>query len=402
VERKVATVLFADLVGSTELGEDDPERTRALLDRFFAAMAEEVERVDGTVEKFAGDAVMAAFGAPTALEDHAERALHAALAMRSRLPELSDRLQLRIGVNTGEVVVDADAHSSFVTGDVVNVCARLEQNAEPGEILVGERTVQAARGAFEFESPVRIDAKGKRDGVPCRRLLRALTLMRPRGASGLNQSFVGREAELGSLRAVYRRAVETREPHVVTIVGDAGVGKTRLVRELWQWLGEQPEQPVRRTGRCLAYGSGITYWPLREVLHEHFDLREGDPQGARERLRGREILGLALGLDVAGDLHPLAARDRLRDAWFELLEEIAAERPVALLVEDVHWAEDPCSSCSSARSATSVARSSCWQPRVPSSTGEVGAEMRPCSSLRRSTERRPPRCSRACRTRRAN
>ena len=161
MERKVATVLFADLVGSTGLGEDDPERTRALLDRFFAAMAEEVERVGGTVEKFAGDAVMAAFGAPAAQEDHAERALHAALAMRERLPQLSERLELRIGVNTGEVVVDPDAHSSFVTGDAVNVCARLEQNAEPGQILVGERTAQAARGAFEFGDARRSRGEGE-------------------------------------------------------------------------------------------------------------------------------------------------------------------------------------------------------------------------------------------------
>ena len=154
-ERKLATVLFADLVGSTELGgSQDPERTRALLNRFYDAMAEEIEHAGGTVEKFAGDAVMAAFGAPAALEDHAERALHAALAMQRRVRELDERLQLRIGVNTGEVVVGRPREgSSFVTGDPVNVAARLEQAAEPGEILVGERTVAAVRGAFEFGEP---------------------------------------------------------------------------------------------------------------------------------------------------------------------------------------------------------------------------------------------------------
>ena len=174
MERKVATVLFADLVGSTTIGEADPESVRVLLDRFFAAMAEEVERVGGTVEKFAGDAVMAAFGAPAALEDHAERALHAALAMRERLPELDPSLALRIGVNTGEVVVDPDAHSSFVTGDAVNVCARLEQGADPGQIVVGERTAQAARGAFEFGDLRHVDAKGKSEPVACRLLVRSL------------------------------------------------------------------------------------------------------------------------------------------------------------------------------------------------------------------------------------
>jgi len=151
-ERKLATIVFADLVGSTELGgSQDPERTRALLDRFYDAMAGEIERAGGTVEKFVGDAVMAVFGAPAALEDHAERALHAALAMLNRTRELDERLELRIGVNTGEVVVGrAREGSSFVTGDPVNVAARLEQGAAPGEILVGERTAVAVRGAFEL------------------------------------------------------------------------------------------------------------------------------------------------------------------------------------------------------------------------------------------------------------
>ena len=163
-ERKLATVLFADLVGSTAMADDqDPERTRLILDRFYDAMAEEVERCGGTVEKFAGDAVMAAFGAPTALEDHAERALHAGLAMQRRLREMfGERLALRIGANTGEVIVGRPREgSSFVTGDAVNVAARLEQAAAPGEILAGERTVTAARGAFEFGDPQTTEAKGK-------------------------------------------------------------------------------------------------------------------------------------------------------------------------------------------------------------------------------------------------
>jgi class 3 adenylate cyclase len=342
VERKVATVLFADLVGSTELGEQDPERTRAVLDRFFAAMAEEVERAGGTVEKFAGDAVMAAFGAPAALEDHAERALHAALAMQRRLPDLSERLELRLGVNTGDVVVDEEAESSFVTGDAVNVCARLEQNADSGEILVGERTVQAARGAFEFGAARAIAAKGKAEPVAARPLVRALTLMRPRGVPGVASVFAGRDEELAQLQEAYAHAARDGQPHLVTIAGDAGVGKSRLVRELWQWLGEQPEAPLRRAGRCLPYGNGITYWPIREVLQEQLGLGGAEPPDAVRRALGeRAILGLALGVDVAGDLHPLAARDRLRDAWVSFLDDLVAERPLALLIEDVHWAEPP-------------------------------------------------------------
>jgi class 3 adenylate cyclase len=155
-ERKLATVLFADLVDSTAAaGEQDPERTRARLERFYDAMSAEIEGAGGTVEKFAGDAVMAAFGAPEALEDHAERALHTALAMQRRLEAVfAGELSLRIGVNTGEVVVGRPREgSSFVSGDAVNVAARLEQAAEPGEILAGERTVSAVRGAFEFGEP---------------------------------------------------------------------------------------------------------------------------------------------------------------------------------------------------------------------------------------------------------
>jgi class 3 adenylate cyclase len=342
VERKVATVLFADLVGSTELGEQDPERTRALLDRFYAAMTEEVEQAGGMVEKFAGDAVMAAFGAPAALEDHAERALHAALAMQRRLGEIDRRLELRIGVNTGELVVDDDAPSSFVTGDVVNVCARLEQSAEPGEILVGERTVSAARGAFEFDGPLEVEAKGKSEPVACRRLVRALAPARPRGVAELPRPFVGRVRELEALRAAYHGAVEAGEPQLVLVVGDAGVGKSRLVRELLDWLAAQPERPLLRVGRCLSYGTGITYWPIREILQEHLGLADRAPaQAVAARLGERAILGLVLGLDVNLDLHPLAARDRCRDAWVELLSEAAASAPLVLLVEDVHWAEEP-------------------------------------------------------------
>ncbi len=339
------TVLFADLVGSTELaGAQDPERTRAMLDRFYEAMAAEIERAGGTVEKFIGDAVMAAFGAPAAQEDHAERALHAALAMQHSLEELfGDELSLRIGVNTGEVVVGHPREgSSFVSGDAVNVGARLEQAAAPGEILVGERTVAAVRGAFELDELRTVGAKGKPDGVVCRRLVRALTLMRPRGVGGLRRVFVGRETELELLRASYRDAIDRGEPRLLTIIGDAGVGKTRLLRELWAWLAEQEPQPLQRTGRCLSYGQGFAYLPLAEVLKEHFGLLDTDPpERVLPRLGGRQLLALALGLDVAGELHPLVARDRFQDAWTEFLTELAAERPTVLLVEDLHWAEQP-------------------------------------------------------------
>jgi class 3 adenylate cyclase len=339
-ERKLATVLFADLVGSTAIGgSQDPERTRVMLNRFYDAMAAEIEQAGGTVEKFVGDAVMAAFGAPAALEDHGERALHAALTMQRRLKELfGERLALRIGVNTGEVVVGRPREgSSFVTGDAVNVGARLEQAAAPGEILVGERTAAAVRGAFELGEPMTIEAKGKPDGLICRRLVRALTLMRPRGVGGLRSAFVGRERELAELRAAYERG----QPRLAAVVGDAGVGKSRLMRELWAWLAEQEPQPLQRTGRCLSYGHGTAYWPLAEVLREHFGILDTDPPDViAERLGVRRYLGLTLGLDPGEELHPLKARERLHDAWAEFLSELVRERRVVLLVEDVHWADD--------------------------------------------------------------
>ena len=343
-ERKLVTVLFADLVDSTALAAaQDPERTRITLDRFYEAMAAEIADAGGTVEKFAGDAVMAAFGAPDALEDHAERALHAALAMRRRMQTLfGDALALRIGINTGEVVVGKPREgSSFVTGDAVNVGARLEQAAERDEILVGDRTASLVRGAFEFGDARRVEAKGKEGGVAGAPLVRALSLMRPRGVGGLRRTFVGRAEELDLLLATYARGTRQGSPHLVTIMASAGVGKTRLVRELWERLGAESPEPLRRTGRCLAYGRGITYWALGEVLKEHFEILESDPPGTvRERLGTQQILGLALGLDVASDLHPLGAREQFQAAWIDLLDELTRERPVVLLLEDLNWAED--------------------------------------------------------------
>jgi class 3 adenylate cyclase/tetratricopeptide (TPR) repeat protein len=344
-ERKLATVLFADLVGSTELGaSQDPERTRTMLDRFYDAMGDEISRVGGTVEKFAGDAVMAVFGVPVAQEDHVERGLHAGLAMRRRLDELfGGALSLRVGINTGEVVVGrAREQSSFVTGDAVNVAARLEQAAEPDEILVGERSAALVAGAFEFEASMRVEAKGKAEGVECRRLVRALSLMRPRGVPGLRPAFVGRDDELGVLRHAYERVRATSEPQAATIMGEAGVGKTRLLRELWEWCGREAPEVVRRTGRCAPYGLARTYQPIGEIVREHFGIPGGEsPERVLAVLADRKILALALGLDVAGDLHPIEARDRLHEAWIELIGEIAAKQPLALLVEDVHWAEEP-------------------------------------------------------------
>ena len=343
IERKVATVLFADLVGSTALaGSEDPERTRAHLDRFYEAMSAEIGEAGGTIEKFAGDAVMAVFGAPAAQEDHAERALTAACSMRRRLGELfGGRFRLRIGVNTGEVVIGQPrVGSSFATGDAVNVAARLEQAAEPGEILVAERTAAVIRGTFEFDEPRAVMAKGKPEGVVCRRLVRALASSRPGGAA-VGTPFVGRGRELDLLQAAYRRVVGNRRPELVLIVGEAGVGKTRLVREALDRLGSESPVPRTLAGRCPAYGRGITYRALAEVLRQHLGGVDSEPELLLAELEDGKILGLTFGLDAPADVHPFVARSRLEAAWLRLLEELSGEQAVVLLLEDLHWAEDP-------------------------------------------------------------
>jgi class 3 adenylate cyclase len=342
-ERKLVTVLFADLVGSTTYaGDRDPERVRVQLERYYDAMRDEIERTGGTVEKFAGDAVMAVFGAPAAFEDHAQRALHAGLAMQQRMTELfADELRMRVGVNTGEVVVGAAREgSSFVTGDAVNVADRLQKAADPDELLAGERTVAMTEGAFELGAPRLVQAKGKADGVTGVPVLRALSVTRPRGVSSGARLFVGRQAELDLLGATYRRALANQEAHLATIVGEPGIGKSRLVLELQRLLDTDDRPVLWLSGGCLAYGDGITYWPVGEVLRQHYGLREGDsPAAVMQRLGKDEILGLALGLDVAGELHPLDARERLHSAIVAFLEDRAAEGPTVLLVEDIHWAE---------------------------------------------------------------
>jgi class 3 adenylate cyclase len=318
-ERKLVTVLFADVTSSTALGDQlDPERLRALLAEYFAAMSAVIGSWGGTVEKYIGDAIMAVFGAPLVREDDAERALHAALEMLERLEsvneELSRRhgvsLRVRIGVNTGEVVAPQGGAASgqlIVSGDAVNVAARLEQAADPGTVLVGERTYLAARYAFEFDQPAQLTVRGKPEPIPARRLLEA----RPeaaRGIPGLQAPMVGRERELGAVLGLLDEARETAEPRLVLIYGPAGIGKSRLVRETL--IGaEQRRTDVRiLRGRCLAAGHGITFWALGEILRAACDISLGDSaEASRDKLR--EALGttgaiLCRERDDAGAVRP--------------------------------------------------------------------------------------------------
>ena len=273
------------MTGSTALGDQlDPERLRALLGAYFHTMSAVVEAWGGSVEKFIGDAVMAVFGVPNVREDDAARALQAALEMRERLVELNQQLardhnvtlEIRTGVNTGEVVAPmGDSPSQrIVAGDAVNVAARLEQVAEPGTILVGERTHAATSTGFEFEAPTRVTLKGKPEPLPAYRLLRALPES-TRGIPGLRAPLIGRDAELATLLAAMDEAAETGSPRLVLVFGPAGIGKSRLSAEFV--AAAQERRPGLRylRGRCLAAGEGITYWALAEILRGAFAHRAG-------------------------------------------------------------------------------------------------------------------------------
>ena len=310
--RKVVTVLFCDLVGSTALGEQtDPEALRALLGRYFERMSGIIESHGGTVEKFIGDAVMAVFGVPQVHEDDALRACRAAVEMRDALPTLG--IQGRIGVNTGEVVTGTAER--LVTGDAVNVAARLEQAAAPGEVLIGASTHEPVRGAVDAEPVAPLVLKGKAEPVAAFRLLTAHAAPERRHDS----VFVGRERELGLLSEAWERAVGEQRCEVVTVVGDPGIGKSRLAAEA---LASTDARVVR--GRCLPYGAGITYWPVVEVIKQ-LDVLPTEPAAAG-------ALRSLLGESDAG-----TSAEEIGWAFRKLLEEQA---PLVVVFDDIQWGEE--------------------------------------------------------------
>ena len=309
------TVLFCDLTGSTALGETlDPERLRALLARYFERMKAIVERHGGSVEKFIGDAVMAVFGVPVLHEDDALRALRSAVEMREALPELG--LQGRIGVMTGEVVTGTEER--LATGDAVNVAARLEQAAQPGEVLVGEPTLALVGGAAEVEPVEPLELKGKAEPVPAYRLLRVRDAPERRHEA----LFVGRERELSILGEAWERVQAEERCELVTLVGDAGVGKSRLVAE---FLHDLEARVVR--GRCLPYGEGITYWPVVEVLKQLDDV----PADENAAVAIRSLLG---------ETEATTSAEEIAWAFRKTLEQTAAERPLVVVFDDIQWGEE--------------------------------------------------------------
>jgi class 3 adenylate cyclase/tetratricopeptide (TPR) repeat protein len=344
------TVVFCDVTGSTSLGEArDPESVRRVLARYFEQARAALERHGGTVEKFIGDAVMAVFGVPTLHEDDALRAVRAAAELRERLGELNEelerdwgvRLETRTAVNTGDVI--AGSAETLVTGDAVNVAARLEQVAAPGEVLLGETTYTLVRDAVSVERIEPMELKGKRQPVRAYRLLEVRA-----GAAGrerrLDSPMVGRDRQLALLLRAFDNAASDRTCHLFTILGAAGVGKSRLVEE---FLGSVPAETSVLRGRCLPYGEGITFWPLAEAVREAAALDERDePEAAGVKLasllegdesaeRIAERVAALIGLVEAT---PGGEEESLW-AVRKLFERLARDRPLVIVFDDVHWGE---------------------------------------------------------------
>ncbi len=349
-ERRIVTVLFADVTGSTALGEAfDPEDVRAHLTRYYDIARDVVSAHGGTLEKFIGDAVVAVFGLPQAHGDDAQRAMSAALEIRDRVradPKLAPQLPVRIGVNTGEVVAKRDSASDFlITGDAVNVAARLQQTAEPWTILCGERTARAARDRFILGHPTDIGVKGKRLPIP------ALPLLGRAAEAALSRfPLIGRDDDLAQLDLVARRAFTDRRPFLVSLIAPAGTGKTRLVEEFLDQLpGRWPGATVA-IAQCLPYGQRVTYGPLRALLVRLVGFEdEAAPETVREGIRvwlhdrgveSPERAADLLAATIGAAESEVIDRAALFTAWRTAIEVAGRESPLVLVFEDLHWSSD--------------------------------------------------------------
>src|SRR5512132_1180938 len=338
MERKLATVLFVDLVDSTGLVSGaDPEVVRQRVNRYFDDVSRCIRMHGGTVEKFAGDAVMAAFGVPLAHEDDAERALRAALQIVPAVTELG--LKVRIGVEAGEVVVE-DAESTFATGEAVNLAARLQQAAPEDGILMGPAVRRLADGRVVAEPSEPVPVAGRPEPLPSWRLVEITS--QP-GRALAAAPFVGRDVELDLLHNTYARAVRDRRAHLVTVFGEPGIGKSRLIRE----FAEGIERATILRGRSLPFGEGVTYWALAEMVKQSAGISDDDPVAeAFDKLRAccesdaiADLLATAAGLLGASEREH--KREELLWAARAWAEEFALMQPLVLVFEDIHWAEEP-------------------------------------------------------------
>jgi class 3 adenylate cyclase/tetratricopeptide (TPR) repeat protein len=358
-ERKVVSVVFCDLVGFTQRAERlDPEDVEALLDPYHRHLRSVLEHYGGTVEKFIGDAVMALFGAPVAHEDDPERAVRAALAIRDWALEQPD-VQVRLAVTSGEALIRLDARpeagEGMASGDVVNTAARLQSAAPVNGILVDEGTYRATRNVVEYSEHATIDAKGKAEPVAVWQPHAVRSRFGVDVAHEARRPLVGRARELDVLRDAFARARDDRAAQLVTLVGVPGIGKSRLVYELSRIVDADPELITWRQGRCLAYGDGITLWAFGEIVKAQAGIVEQDePDGVRSKLEeavanavgdsddGAWVLGHLLALVGLGEESELGGdrRGEAFAAWRRFLEGLADERPLVLVFEDLHWADE--------------------------------------------------------------
>ena len=353
-ERRLVSVLFADLVGFTTASEGrDAEETRELLSRYFETARTLVERYGGTVEKFIGDAVMAVWGTPVAQEDDAERAVRAALDLVAAVPALDPALQARAGVLTGEAAVTLGAEGQgMVAGDLVNTASRIQSAADPGTVLVGEATKRASEAAIAYEDGGEHELKGKSESA---HLWRALRVVANRGGEGrastLEAPFVGRDREFRLVKDLFHASGDDKRATLATVVGVAGIGKSRLAWELEKHIDGLADVVWWHRGRCLAYGEGVAFWALAEMVRMRARIAEDEPEetamakltaaveeqisdhGEREWVEPllRHLLGL-------GE-RPQIERADLFSAWRLFFERMSDTAPVALVFEDLHWAD---------------------------------------------------------------